>query len=141
MNRYWVIAQVLGFVLFLMMVYHLMENGKVHHRKYLTTAFAGRIDTIYRYDRNRPVVSLSGRQMTIEERSHGFSTYLSIGDSIIKVSGTEALVTYRVVPGTSGRRIQVSVWGDAPNNKLGYWGLTDRYYIRGGLVQDSLTRH
>ena len=121
--------------LFVLFFYKSAQHGNASYKTYIKMPFAGKIDTIYRYDKNRPVVSLSGRRMTIQEGSHGFSTYLSVGDSVNKAANTDVLITYRVVPGISGHRIQVSVWGDDPDNKLGYWGLVDRYYIQDKLIK------
>jgi hypothetical protein len=75
---------------------------------------SGAIDTIYKYDRGYPVVSINGERITLAVPS-GCQTYLQKHDSIVKEPNTKLLTTFR----NCEDYVQCIEWGSNINADVG----------------------
>jgi hypothetical protein len=62
--------------------------------EYVKLSINGTIDTIYKYDRGYPIVSVSGKRVRLAIPA-GCSEYLAVQDSIVKKSNTQDVQTFR----------------------------------------------
>lgn len=62
--------------------------------EYIKISIKGRIDSIYRYDRGRPVVSINKRIITLAVPGV-CGKYLAVNDSIVKYPNIRLVNTYR----------------------------------------------
>jgi hypothetical protein len=66
----------------------------IYGKAYVQLAIRGHIDTIYKYDRGYPVVSVGGRCISMAVPT-GCSQYLQPHDSIVKEAGSKQLSSFR----------------------------------------------
>lgn len=93
--------------------------------EYIKLGIKGRIDSIYRYDRGRPVVSINKHIITLAVPGV-CSKYLAVNDSIVKYPNVRLVNTYRsyktytesILWGSKGNGYNADYKGIISSNKI-----------------------
>lgn len=110
---------------FICLVFFAFQNN-TNHLTYRQIAFAGKVDSIYYYDKSFPVISINNKRLTLEVPT-GCSKYLAKGDSIFKSLNTKTIKVFRTADGY----LISTIWG---------YGAEGQEANIDGLVSSSTTK-